>query len=206
MSEQTRKAVSYAFDFLTFLFLENNAAKRILSAYIFGSAVRGELDKGSDVDIFINCNKIDEDFVLKAAESAKRKFASSKDFDKWRGLGFSYPISIKAGPLAEWELRHSIASEGFVLFSKTPQHGGERVVIYSFDLPKDKKSYLKIRRKLFGRAEKNYMSEGIVTKHGGKQLASDVFIVPKMSQGMFIKFMHANKIKFTMTEFSSNPQ
>lgn len=203
MTEQMRKSVSYAFDFLTFLFLERGMEDRILSVYLFGSAVRSELDKESDIDIFINCEKADEELILKSTESAKKKFTASKDFDKWKGFDFVYPISIKVGLLIEWELKESIESEGIELFSKSIQQKNiERVVVFSFDLPKTKKSYLKIKRGLFGRIEKNYRSEGMVAKSGGKHMASNLFIIPKSAQNKFINFMHANKIKFSMMEFS----
>ena len=116
MTDQTRKAVSYALDFLSFFFLEREADNKVISVYLFGSAARGELDKESDIDIFINCEAADEDVILKSAESAKKKFVLSKDFEKWKGFDFTYPISIKSGPLHEWELRTTIESEGIEIF------------------------------------------------------------------------------------------
>ncbi len=207
MTEQTRKAISYALDFLSFLFLEKGAEDKVISAYIFGSAVRSELDKESDIDIFINCEKHDEDFISKAAKAAETKFLKSQDFDKWRGFNFTYPISIKTGPLHEWQLKTSIESEGIELYSKNvQQQNTERLVIFSFDLPKNKKSYLKIKREFFGRIEKHYKSEGIVSEAGGKQLASNIFIIPKTAQSKFIKIMHTRKINFSMMEIAKQKE
>jgi predicted nucleotidyltransferase len=201
VTEQTRKSISYALNFLTFLFLERDAEGKILSVYLFGSAVRGELNQDSDIDIFINCKNIDEEFILKRAEIARRKFVSSKDFDKWKALDFTHPLSVKAGNLAEWQLKTSISAEGIELYSKEVQaQNTERIVVFSFELPKSKKSYLKIRRELFGRAEKNYKSEGAVAKAGGKQMSSNLFLVPVSKQNYFIKLLHADKIKFSMME------
>ena len=202
MTDQTRKSISYAFDFMTFLLLEKGVENKIASAYIFGSAVRNELDKESDIDIFINCEESDEEFILKAAEAARKKFVVSKDFDKWKAFNFTHKISIKAGPIGEWELRESIESEGIEIFSKNvKQENMERVVIFLFELPKDKKYYLKIKRELFGRVEKAYRSDGIITKYGGKQIGSSIFIVPKSAQSNLIKIMHDKKIRFSMMEF-----
>ncbi|MEK6887925.1 MAG: nucleotidyltransferase domain-containing protein [Candidatus Aenigmatarchaeota archaeon] len=202
MSEQTRKSISYALDFLTFLFLQKDVEDKITAVYLFGSGARGELDKNSDIDIFINCNEIHEDLILRASKSAEMKFMASKDFEKWKLFNFIYPISVKAGPMKKWELKTSIESEGIELFSKSVrQQDTEKIVMFSFDLPKKKKSYLKIKRALFGRIENNYRSEGIVTKKGGKQLGSNLFMIPKSSQSYFIKFMHGNKINFKMMEF-----
>jgi len=202
MTDQLRKSLGYVFDFASFLFLEKELADKVISVYLFGSAVRNELDEGSDIDIFINCRKTDENFILKASESARRKFTASADFEKWKALGFTYPLSIKAGNLHEWELKESILSEGIEIFSKSvQQHSTEKAVLFSFELPKRKKDYLKIKRRLFGRIEKGYRSYGIVEKSSGKQLASNIFIIPKSSQAKLIKLLHSEKISFSMMEF-----
>ncbi|HIG97273.1 MAG TPA: nucleotidyltransferase domain-containing protein [Candidatus Aenigmarchaeota archaeon] len=202
MNDQARKAASYALNFLTFLFLEKSVEDKIISAYLFGSGARGELDKESDIDVFLDCGGSDEKPILKASESAKRKFVMSKDFDKWKLFSFTYPISVKVGQMKDWELKNSIESEGIELFSKSVQtQKTEKIVLFSFTLPKNKKLYLKIRRLLFGRIEANYKSEGLVTKNGGKQLASTVFMVPKSSQTYFIQLLHSRKINFNMIEF-----
>src|SRR3989344_4076356 len=99
MIDQTKKSISYAFDFLTFVFLERSISNKIISVYLFGSAVRNELDNESDIDIFINCKKTDEALVLKSSEIARKKFLMSRDFEKWKGFDFTYPISIKAGDI-----------------------------------------------------------------------------------------------------------
>jgi len=201
MSEQTRKSLSYASDFLTFLFLERSVEERIISIYLFGSSVRGELSEDGDIDLFINCSKDNEKIVLKAAETAEKRFRSSKDFDKWEKFGFTYPIAIKAGPLDEWELKESIESEGIVIFSKSLQPKGlERVVIFLLDLPKDKKAYLVLTRKLFGRKERGFKTEGIVSKKNGERLGPNSLIVSKSSQHEIIEILHKHKTSFRMLE------
>ena len=205
MNNQTKKTISYALNFLTFLFFEKSVEDKILSVYIFGSGVRGELEKKSDIDIFIDCEEKDEKILLAASESAKRKFMSSNDFNKWKLLEFTYPISIKAGNMRTWELKSSIESEGIEIFSKSVQtKTTKKFVLFSFSLPKNKSLYLKIRRLLFGRLETNYKSEGLVTKKGGKYLASNIFVVPKAEQTYFINILHKNKINFSMIEFMKN--
>lgn len=201
MNETLRKSISYSLNFLSFVFLETGVQKKILSAYLFGSAVREELDKESDIDIFINCEKEDETFLIKSCESARKKFIESKDFDKWKRLEFNYPISLKAGPISEWQLKTSIESEGIELYSKSiTSQDIERLVLFSIDLPQNKKAYLKIKRELFGRTEKDFKSEGLVSKSKGKQLASGIFIIPKLEQTKFIDVLNSNKIKFSMME------
>src|SRR3989338_4798053 len=131
MNEQTRKAVGYAMDFLTFLFLQKDAKDKINCIYLFGSGARGELDKDSDIDIFIDCGESDEDVVLRIAKVAQMRFKASKDFEKWKLFNFTYMISIKAGRMREWGLRSSIESEGIELYSKSvQQQNTEKLVMF----------------------------------------------------------------------------
>jgi predicted nucleotidyltransferase len=206
MNDKVAMSVSYALDFASFILLERDVLDKIISIYLFGSAARNELDTDSDIDIFINCSDSDEDFVAKSAETARKKFMKSRDFEKWKIFGFTYAISIKSGQLKDWELFESIQSEGIEIFSKNVQQNDlEKIILFSFEIPKSKKTYLKIRREIFGRLEKHYKSEGMVTKHRGKCLASNIFVVPKTSQSVFIDFMHKNKIKFSMQELLRRP-
>ena len=202
MTNHLNKPLAYASDFLTFLFLEKGAGK-IRSIYLFGSAVRGELEKESDIDIFIDCSTRDEDEIIKTSKLAQSKFKQSKDFEKWKNFRFSYPISIKSGPLQEWGLRQSILSEGILLFSKTVMPVSvEKIVLFSIQFPEKRKDYLKITRLLFGRHEKGYSDPGLVSFANGEKLGSNVFTVPKLSQGEFIKLLHENKTEFKMVELS----
>lgn len=201
MAEQTRKALAFVSDFLTFLFLDRTTEEKIISIYLFGSAVRGELTEESDIDLFIACSKEHEAAVLKASKIAERRFRQSKDFDKWKQLGFAYPISVKTGPLEDWKLKGSIESEGIEIFSKSFQPKGlERVVIFSLNLPKDKRSYLKLTRELFGRKENSYKKEGAINKKMGERLGPNSFIIPQSGQQEIISILHKHRTEFRMVE------
>lgn len=201
MNSQTMKAISYCMNYLAFLFLDNRSKGMIISVYLFGSSVRGEMEKESDIDIFIGCEKENEGLLLKSSEIAERNFRLSKDFEKWKRLDFTYPISIKSGPIKEWQLKTSIDSEGILLFSRAlKQENAERIVIFIIDLPKKKNDYLKITRILFGRIEKKFRQKGLVDEIKGGKLGSNTFIVPKEEQSKIIKLLHKNKVSFKMIE------
>lgn len=200
MNEQTRKAIAYASDFITFLILEGKIADKIITIYLFGSAVRGELTEDSDIDLFVNCKKEDENNVARALKTSEKNFRRSNDFDKWKALNFRYPLSSKVGPIDEWEIKESIEADGIQLFAREVLHDNlERVVLFVMDLPKNKKSYLALVRLLFGRNETGYKKNGLVDKNGIK-LGSNTFIVPKSEQNSVISVLHKNKISFKMFE------
>ena len=186
---------------LSFVFHNADIRNKINSIYLFGSAVRGELSKDSDIDIFADCKKEDEAEVKQLVESGIIKFHASKDFEKWKLLHFSYPFSVQAGEINEWDLKLSIASEGILLYSKKPFiSAGERKVIFKITFPKKKKEYIRIRRILFGRDEEDYKGKGILPEIKGRKISSDVFIIPKEEQTRIIDLLTKEKVDFSMTE------
>ncbi len=186
---------------LSFAFQNADIKNKISSIYLFGSAVRGELDKDSDIDLFIDCKKEDEARVKQFIDSGIVKFQGSKDYEKWKLFKFKYPFSVQIGNLDEWALKLSIASEGILLYSKKPIISvGERKVLFKIIFPKKKKDYIKIRRSLFGRDEEDYRGKGILQEIKGKKISSDVFIIPKDEQTRIMDLLTKEKVDFSMTE------
>lgn len=186
---------------LTFVFQKKEINDFIKSAYLFGSAVRGELTRESDIDLFFDCNKENEAIIKRIVDSAVLNFEASKDYEKWKLLRFMPPFSVQVGTLDEWELKSSIASEGILLYSNKPIIStGERNVIFTINYPRIKKKYINLRRLLFGRDETFYKGKGQVQLCNGKKLSSNVFIVPKSEQKNFMDLLSREKIDFSMTE------
>lgn len=186
---------------LSFVFQNPEAGKRIKSIYLFGSAVRGTLEKKSDVDLFIECEKDDETRVKQLTDSGIVKFTSSKEYEKWKLFHFVYPFSVQIGQLAEWELKLSIASEGISLYNRENLLTiGDRKVLFIIMYPAEKKDYIKIRRLLFGRDEKYYQGTGLVHQFKGKKFSSNVFMLPKQHQNSMINALSKAKVDFTMRE------
>ena len=51
------------------------------------------------------------------------------------GFNFTYPFSIKAGPIREWQLKGSIESEGIEIFSMAEEYMPLTFHTLSFTLP-----------------------------------------------------------------------
>ncbi|MEK6960942.1 MAG: nucleotidyltransferase domain-containing protein [Nanoarchaeota archaeon] len=201
LNKQTAKAIAYAQDALTFLFLDNEEKGKIKGIYLFGSAVRGELEKESDIDLFIDCKKSDESSIQKAAERAIARFHQSKDYEKWKNFGFEHPISVQVGDLYTWSLKSSILSEGITLYSISPSTlPAERKILITFTLPKNKKKYLQFTRTLFGRKEEGYKDKGMIEVSGGIRIGSNVIIIPSGSQKKIIDKMNNEKIEYSLKE------
>ena len=203
MKIQTVNTISYCFDLLSFIFQNQDAGKKINSFYLFGSAVRGELQKTSDIDLFVEGEKTYEEQIKSLVNSGLVKFTCSKDYQKWKLFHFTYPFSFQIGQLAEWDLKLSIASEGILLYSKTAVPStGQRKVLFVITYPTQKKEYIKIRRLIFGRDESYYQGTGLLKKYQGEKISSNVFIIPKEYQTVMIEVLSKEKVTFSMKEMT----
>jgi len=202
LNEQTSQAIAYAQDAISFLFLDP-IAKDIEKIYLYGSAVRGQLQKGSDIDIFIDTNKN----IEKQAKTILNRFYLSQDYEKWKHYHFTYPFSFQAGKLLEWELKSSILAEGILLYSKQADFSEtipttKRKDLFILELPKNKKRYLHFIRHIFGRKEKGYSDKGFLHKLEGQKLSSNIILIPKEQEAEIIHFLHKEKINYSFKEIS----
>ncbi len=198
---QTTNALAYCYNLFSFAFQKGEINKKIRAVHLFGSAVRGELTKKSDIDLFVECAKEDEETVQRGMASAIVTFTSSQDYEKWKLMKHTYPFSVQTGSLQEWDLKTSIISEGITLYTRKPHTlAGERSVLFVITYPKEKKKYIKTRRMLFGRDEEYYKGKGIVYQKGGKKIGPNVFIVPKEEQMKIIDLLAEQKVNYAMKE------
>ncbi len=203
LHKQTRLAIAYVQDALTFLFIDEAIPMKIKNIFLFGSAVRAELTKESDIDIFIDCNASEEKIMINTANAAIKRFYLSKDHEKWKHLNFSYPLTVQAGEFNTWQLKKSILAEGIVLYGKTTQlENTERKILITFNLPKNKSKYLQFTRKMFGRKDQGYKDKGLLEKIKATKISSNTIIVPKEYQSKIIIFLNREKINYTFKEIS----
>ncbi len=199
LHKQTIKAIAHVQNFLSFVFLDTAISSKIQAVYLFGSAVRGDLEPESDIDVFIDTKE--EKLVGEHIKKALSNFLSSNDYEKWRLLRFTYPLALQAGNLIGWHLKESIASEGILLYSKDvaviPK---ERKLLVKVELPKDKKKYLRFARLLCGRAEKGYKDKGFLAHVNGERIGSNIILLPKESQYLLTELLNKEKINYTLTE------
>ena len=201
MNKQTRQAIAYVQDALTFLFLDATLNDSISKIFLYGSAVRGQLRKESDLDLFIDCASDQEKIITARVRAAFARFYQSKDYQKWKDLRFSYPLSVHAGELEQWQLHSSIMAEGILLYSKKAElQPGERHDLFILEFPKAKKKYLRLVRSLFGRKEKGYQDSGFLGKLHGKKLSSNVILIKKEQESQLLAFFQKEKINYSFKE------
>lgn len=166
--------IAYAAAFCSFLIERAD----IRSVILFGSASRGNANKESDIDIFIdtqeNKNRINR--ILD-------EFYGSKINELWRLKGIKNPISLIVGNIEEKEwsdLRRSIITDGIILFGKYKSEPEKlrHFMLFSYANISDAKKRVNLHRKLFGYKVGNRHYEGIVSKSGGIRHGSGSFSVP----------------------------
>ena len=198
--------ISYAEGFASFL-LKSKIANEIKEIILFGSVARGEFDKDSDIDIFIDAedeSKIGE--IKKAVDIELRNFLDSKLSELWKYRGIRNGISCKVGILEKWELERSVISDGITLYGKYKKlpKGLKQFSLFYFEPIKNVTKRNKIVRILFGRTENSYKYNGLIQRADGKTLSSRSFIVPAKNTDEVIQILDRERIEYKISEIWSD--
>jgi len=198
------KIAAYALEFTSFLLESGIEPRKVI---LFGSAVTGEFDRESDIDIFVDMNRTQE----KNVRSALKMFESAFG-EKWRLKGVSNPLSVKVGNLSNWhDLRRSIQSYGMLLYGKYSEfpENMKSYLLFRLDfsgMPRAKK--VRMWRKLYGYAQrvgrKKYEKKGMVESMEGKKIERGVILVPVDKSQKLKEFLNKNRIGFQVNEIWSD--
>ena len=192
--------LAYAHAYISFVLprIKTNIKEIIL----FGSVAREDFDADSDLDLFFDLVHEKEVKTLEAElKIIDTKFYSSKIHELWNQKGITLPIAVKAGILNQWELKGSILAEGITLHGKYKSGlKGESYMLISFTPIKNIAMRNKVMRAMFGRDEKGFKTEGMVTKSGGKKISPTVFLVPLQFSSEVVHFLKREKVNFQLRE------
>ena len=191
---------AYALAFVSFVLPKLKSIDEII---LFGSSVRGEADETSDVDLFFNSLKEENEVIIKGELA---KFYKSKVAEVFFLKGIKNPINVLVGNLNKWKLKRSIISEGTVLFGKYRSfpENLEGFVLISIAPIKNITKRNKIIRFLFGREEKAYSKKGLIQELNGKKISPSVFAVSISHSKEIIFFLNKEKVDFNIFEFWSD--
>lgn len=198
--------IAYGQSFVSFL-LPRIKEFPVEEIIVFGSAARGEADKESDVDIFMDIK--DEKKATELEKTVNRelkKFYRSKFYEVWKRKGVENEIRVKVGNLDEWELRRSVISDGVVLYGgyKSMPSDAEHWVLVSLEPIKNITKRNRVMRELRGRKEKDYSSKGLVEKIDGDFLNPRVFVVPSSQTDKILDVLKKEKVGYRLFEFWSD--
>ncbi len=196
------RLIAYAMHFASFLVEKGIKAKRII---LFGSVASGEFDKESDIDIFVDTDKREENDINSSLRSFEKTFG-----EKWRLKGIGSRISITVGDLNSkgWEdLRRTIQSYGIVLYGqyKEPPKNIQPYVLFKLSFKKISRSKkVSLWRKLYGYTQKvgkkSYKSSGLLENLGGVKTDKGVVLVPASRSSELKGFLGRNRISYSLVE------
>lgn len=198
---QRNELVSYAMSFAAFLLRESHVSENISKIILFGSVARGDFDKESDVDIFVDTNLQDR-IIQKQLDL----FNKSKIKEIYNLKGIKNEIVLKIGSLDKWRgLRESIAEDGIALYGKYEEKPKQLNHFTLFRISVEKRifsSKVRIWRKLYGYkqkvGEKVYESKGLLQGLSCVRLSNGIFLAPFAHRQKIIDFLDKNKVSYEM--------
>ncbi len=198
--------ISYALCFVSFL-LDSKASKKIDKIILFGSVARGNFDKESDIDIFVDSTEE----IKNEVEKQLKLFKGSEIHRKWKLKGIKNEISLKCGKLEDWALKRDVLSDGITLYGKykdVPKDAKYYLMIKLKFSKMERKQKIKIWRRLYGYAQKvgtkRYESRGLVSTLGGKKIEKSLVLVPMENRGEIIRYLNREKIDYEVREVWSD--
>ncbi len=196
---QRSELISYAMSFDSFLARDKTISGNISKIILFGSVARGDFDRESDIDIFVE-TALDDKTLQKQLEL----FNKSKASEHHRLSGIRNEIILKAGKLEKWKgLHESISEDGIVLYGKYEEaaHGLSRFALFKISVERAKfSSKVKIWRSLYGYKQKVgkkiYASKGLLSHLDSVKLAKGIFLVPFQNRQKMLDFLTKNKVSY----------
>lgn len=178
---------SYLYDFISQLLDHQEIFIAVRRIIFFGSVVRGDFSKNSDLDLFIDLHS--------PSDQKKIQELLKREIDKfelrcertWLLRGINLPIKVLVGDLQQerWkELREEILNYGKTVYGRFEQKPEqlEPKALIQYHLKKlsakDKMSFL---RELYGYAtlkgRKKYLQKGLIQEIKGEKIGPNVLLV-----------------------------
>ncbi len=200
------KLIAYAQDFTAFLIQNlDKESNKIINIVLFGSVVRGQASKESDIDIFIDVT--DKKIERKIMDIREKFYQSYKSKSYWNLLGVKNEIHCLVGKLKEWKsLQRSIISDGITLFGKYhAEVKTEQWYLFMITQGKSRKMNLSFWRTMYGYKQmiekKKYVKEGLLKEYEGIKLARGVVIVPARFSAPLARFLDKSRIPYRLMPF-----
>ena len=183
--------ISVVYKFLGYLFQEKES-ELIKKVFLFGSVARGDFDKNSDIDVFIDSDK---ELGNLCARTLKKFY--NLEGEKLEYKGISNKISIKSGNMEEWGLKEVLERDSLVLYSNSAINLSKSA-LFSISPITDQTKRIRVMRNLFGRVD--YKTSGIIGNYKGKRIAPTVFLVDYNGLREVASYLTKEKVKFEMRE------
>lgn len=180
---------SYAYDFVSQMLENKEIFDTIRKIILFGSVVRGDFTKNSDVDIFVDVNssanpKKINDLVKKEINKFETRAEKT-----WAIRGINLPLKVIADDInkEKWkDLQEELLSYGKLIYGKfeiLPENCVHKIIVtYNINLLPQKKK-MSFLRKLYGyklrKGKKEYIQKGLINEISCEKLNSGALLLVK---------------------------
>ncbi len=196
--------IAYAMDFCSFL-LRSEAGEGIRRMILFGSVARGDFDKESDIDLFVDADEAKK--TESAAKRALKAFETSETNEKWKLKGLKNALSLQVGKIEEWALYRSVIANSILLYGKFEEmpKGAKYYSMFVLDFSKiNRNKKIRAWRELYGYRQKVgkkiFVSKGLLEELGGKKIERSVIVVLSENKDRILELIKMNAIKYKLFE------
>src|SRR3989344_2390140 len=183
---------AYASYFVSYLMMNLKNFENVSKIILFGSVARGESNKKSDVDIFIEVKKKTKTFE-KEIDKVVEEFYKSREGLMFKIKGIENKINVIVGKLEDWkDLSKSIGSTGIVFYGGFLEGNGKKGRKYSIfywdGVEKNRGAFL---NKVYGFRVSGKKYPGLIDKFEGKKLGKSSVMIPIEYRGELLNlFKH----------------
>ena len=190
--------IPYGMDFASFLIQKIKNKDLIKNIILFGSVSREESGEESDIDIFVDINKDNQNLEKEIIQILEQFLDSTKYKNYWKLLGIKNEIKLTVGILDKWkELKPSIVANGVTLYGKFKSDiKGEHKTFLVWENIKPNSKRVLFNKQLFGFKQKKRFYEGLLQRYNGERLGKGCIIVPLENSLIFQKLLKKHKIQF----------
>ena len=202
--------VAYVYDFLSVCIELKGMAEKVENIILFGSVARGDFDKESDVDIFIDIAHLDEKKQVEELVSKAIVIFEAKARKTWNLRKIELPVKPIVGKLAEekWsDIKYEIDSSGIFLFGRYRELPEKlqpyALISYSLRTLKQSKK-MQFLRKMYGyktkKGKKIYEGKGIVAEIGCRKMTTNQIMIKTENAKKVLEIIKDFKIPYSLKE------
>lgn len=191
--KKRNELIAYALDFASYLISREDEIDRIM---LFGSVARGDFDKESDIDLFIDSKDKKLEKEIEIIIDSYHKTQKSKN---WEMKGISNPFSCIVGELdsSEWkDLKRGLVNNGIILYGKY-KAAAEKInhyTLFSFGKIKPESRRVSFHRILFGFKLRKKKYLGLMEKYNSIKLGKGSILVPVEQAVKMKQFFKEKKV------------
>lgn len=191
--EKRNELISYAMDFASYLIRDVEEINNII---LHGSVSRGDFDKDSDIDLFVDVIDLKKEKKIK---KSKQEYYKTESYKRWKLRGLDNEISIIVGKLEgkEWSnLKRAIVNTGILLYGKFKSNVEKNhpYVLFVFENIKPDKKRIAIFRKLFGFKTGKKKIPGLLEKINGIKMGKSSILVPIENSKRIKDYLRSKKV------------